>query len=214
MKYRIAIVSNSAEWCECLTAAFKISDSFHVLGTFSTPELIEAGVSLYPDVILWKVNGDPKPVISEAKARSPLTRLVIVLRDPGEYNMTELIHLGLHGCLPMRLLPKQIVSAVELIMDAGVLCLPRFGPEYHNKINSQDDFSLLGTLTKREQEVFTLLRKGLTNSEIASALYISESTVKSHLRSIFRKLGIKKRNEAQILALQGINTTGTKAVTG
>ncbi|NLH27587.1 MAG: response regulator transcription factor [Syntrophomonadaceae bacterium] len=99
-------------------------------------------------------------------------------------------------------------------MDAGVLCLPRFGPEYHNKINSQDDFSLLGTLTKREQEVFTLLRKGLTNSEIASALYISESTVKSHLRSIFRKLGIKKRNEAQILALQGINTTGTKAVTG
>ena len=111
MKYRIAIVSNSAEWCECLTAAF---------------ELIEAGVSLYPDVILWKVNGDPKPVISEAKAKSPLTRLVIVLRDPGEYNMTELIHLGLHGCLPMRLLPKQLVSAVELIMDAGVLSLPRF----------------------------------------------------------------------------------------
>lgn len=93
--------------------------------------------------------------------------------------MIELIHLGLHGCLPLRLLPKQIVRAVELILDAGVLCLPRFGPEYHNKINSQDNYSLLGSLTKREQEVFTLLRKGQTNSEIASALYISESTVGS-----------------------------------
>ena len=58
---------------------------------------------------------------SEIKAKSPLTRLVIVLRDPGEYNMTELIRLGLHGCLPLRLLPKQIVRAVELILDAGVL---------------------------------------------------------------------------------------------
>jgi len=185
-----------------------------VLGAFSTTELIETGISLYPDVILWKVNGDPIPVISETKAKSPLTRLVIVLRDPGEYNMTELIRLGLHGCLPLRLLPKQIVSAVELILDAGVLCLPRFGPEYHNKINSQDNHSLLGSLTKREQEVFTLLKKGQTNSEIASALYISESTVKSHLRSIFRKLGVNKRNEAQLLALQGVNTAGTKAVTG
>ncbi|HHW28343.1 MAG TPA: response regulator transcription factor [Syntrophomonadaceae bacterium] len=74
--------------------------------------------------------------------------------------------------------------------------------------------NLLGSLTKREQEVFTLLKKGQTNSEIASALYISESTVKSHLRSIFRKLGVNKRNEAQLLALQGVNTAGTKAVTG
>jgi DNA-binding NarL/FixJ family response regulator len=68
---------------------------------------------------------------------------------------------------------------------------------------------LFDTLTRREQEVYTLLKKGQTNSEIASRLYISESTVKSHLRSIFRKLGVHRRNE--VLAIQGFNPVGAKA---
>ena len=57
MKYRIVIVGNSVEWCECLTAAFKISNSFHVLGHFLLLNLLDR-CSLYPDVIFWKVNGD------------------------------------------------------------------------------------------------------------------------------------------------------------
>ncbi|MEG3069136.1 MAG: helix-turn-helix transcriptional regulator [Syntrophaceticus schinkii] len=46
------------------------------------------------------------------------------------------------------------------------------------------------------------LSKGHSNEEIASTLFISKSTVKSHLRSIFRKLEVRNRNEAQALALQ------------
>ena len=93
-------------------------------------------------------------------------------------------------------------------------CLPRFGPEYHNKINSQDNHSLLVSTDEKRTRGIHTAQKRQTNSEIASALYISESTVKSHLRSIFRKLGVNKRNEAQLLAFQGVNTAGTKAVTG
>lgn len=200
MRYRILVVSDSVEWCESLTTAFKLLGSFHVLGILSTTELIDGGISLYPDVVLWEVNGDPLSVISEIKTKSPFSRLVIVLRDPGQYNILELIRSGIQGCLPVRLLPKQMARAVELILDAGVLCLPRFGPEYYIN-DSQGDFSLLDALTRREQEVYALLKKGKPNSEIASALYISESTVKSHLRSIFRKLGVHRRNE--ILAYPG-----------
>ncbi|HHY31315.1 MAG TPA: response regulator transcription factor [Syntrophaceticus sp.] len=116
--------------------------------------------------------------------------------------MFELVRSGIKGCLPVRLLPKQIVYAVELIVDAGVLCIPRFGQEYNGKRGTTETSLLLSSLTRRELDVLSLLGRGHTNQEIASDLYISESTVKSHLRSIFRKLGVKKRHEAQAIALQ------------
>jgi DNA-binding NarL/FixJ family response regulator len=200
MEYRLLISSNSAEWRDCLAAAFESHSKFRLLGTFSTPGIVEAAANQYPDIILWEVNeGDPLPVISEINVKSPLSRLVIVLRDPGKYDMQGLVDSGIRGCLPVRLLPQQIVRAVELIVDAGVLCLPRFGPEYNGRKDTVDISSVMGLLTKREQDVLSMLGKGNTNQEISSALYISESTVKSHLRSIFRKLGVRKRSEAQAM---------------
>jgi len=57
----------------------------------------------------------------------------------------------------------------------------------------------LGTLSKREGEVFELLGHGMTNREIANALYISEVTVKVHVRHILKKLGVRSRTEAALL---------------
>ncbi|CEO88296.1 response regulator transcription factor [Syntrophaceticus schinkii] len=197
------ISSNSVEWRESLAAAFKKSSIFRVLGTFPTTDIIEIASNNYPDVIILEVNtDDPLPVISGINVKSPFSQLVIILHDPSNYDMFELVRSGIKGCLPVRLLPKQIVYAVELIVDAGVLCIPRFGQEYNGKRGTTETSLLLSSLTRRELDVLSLLGRGHTNQEIASDLYISESTVKSHLRSIFRKLGVKKRHEAQAIALQ------------
>lgn len=58
-------------------------------------------------------------------------------------------------------------------------------------------------LTNRELEVFSCLSQGLSNGQIAQSLYISECTVKTHVASIFRKMGFKSRLDAVIQAHQG-----------
>jgi ATP/maltotriose-dependent transcriptional regulator MalT len=79
---------------------------------------------------------------------------------------------------------------------AGAL-LPALDPD----VESANEY--LNSLSKREQEVFELLGQGMTNREIASALYISEVTVKVHVRHILKKLGVRSRTEAALLGATG-----------
>lgn len=207
MKYRVLIISDTVEWNGCMANVFKKNELFDVLGAFPGSDIIQTVVEHYPDVIIWKLNStNPLPVIAEICAKSSFSRLVVVMRDPRKYDMYELIRSGIAGCLPLRLLPQEIVYAVKLIVEYGVLCLPRFGPEYDANNNSHERPSNLpfsiGCLTNREQEVLALISQGESNQEIASELFISESTVKSHLRSIFRKLGVKQRHELRASNLE------------
>lgn len=57
-------------------------------------------------------------------------------------------------------------------------------------------------LTKRERDVLALLVKGNSNKEMADSMFISEKTVKNHLTSIFRKLGVKDRTQAAVYAIK------------
>ncbi len=74
-----------------------------------------------------------------------------------------------------------------------------FGRSRNSDSQSTDNppYANLGKplLTRREREVFFLLRRGYTNAEIARELYISVQTAKNHVRSVFRKLGAKKRGD-------------------
>jgi two-component system, NarL family, nitrate/nitrite response regulator NarL len=69
--------------------------------------------------------------------------------------------------------------------------------------NAVSENEYMNSLSKREQEVFELLGQGMTNREIASALYISEVTVKVHVRHILKKLGVRSRTEAALLGATG-----------
>ncbi|NLO66574.1 MAG: response regulator transcription factor [Firmicutes bacterium] len=60
----------------------------------------------------------------------------------------------------------------------------------------------LSVLTPRESEVLRLIARGLTNSEIASELFISKHTVKNHVSNIYRKLGVSDRTRVALLALK------------
>jgi DNA-binding CsgD family transcriptional regulator len=61
-------------------------------------------------------------------------------------------------------------------------------------------------LTRREQEILSLLSQGLTNRQISDGLWISEGTVKAHISNLFRKLGVNNRTQAVVMALAGPTT--------
>ncbi|MEW6769860.1 MAG: response regulator transcription factor [Bacillota bacterium] len=200
-EFRLLIGSQSYEWRESLAAAFAESPLFEVGDTVTSAELIETARRLHPDIVLWKIEDeDPVPLITELQLKYPFTLPVVLVDNPQKLDLIALLQAGVRGCLPLRLLPRQIVHAVELIGKAGMLCLPRLGPEFFSHSRKKSEPTDVHSLTKRELEILSLLGENLSNQEIGRELFLSESTVKTHLRSVFRKLGVRNRTEALVAA--------------
>jgi len=94
--------------------------------------------------------------------------------------------------------PEQLLEAIRGAM-AGKAVL---APALMQRILEAQTSKAADTLTEREREVLKLVAEGLTNAEIASRLTVSEETVKTHVASILRKLGLAHRTQAAIYALR------------
>ena len=163
---------------------------------------------IYP--IKEPVNLDFLKQLKETHSKALLIGL-IDQNYPLDHNATNLF--SQFDCLlPSTILPNQLTKIVALILK-GNLCIPRFllksaqkaskegqalkkpGPESKNDKNS---FSL----TTREAEIFQLVSKGYSNNEIAQELFLSLSTVKSHIYRIFRKSSFTNRVQTIIYQYQ------------
>lgn len=197
--FSVLVSGHSKEWRENLVAAFK-QNGFEKVVSDDETDLMQLVRKIYPDVVLRRVDNQSEPIemVKELKSLSPFTIAIIIVDNPEYYDIQGLISYGVMGCLPIRLRPRQIVMAVELIVSAGILCLPRLSPRVfeHYQESSKD---ILHLLTAREKEILYMLGKNSSNQEMADELYLSISTVKTHLRSIFRKLGLRSRREALVL---------------
>ena len=99
---------------------------------------------------------------------------------------------GADGFVHAQMDPAQVVNAVEVV-QRGELAAPRQLLRY---LLSQNENPKLGDLSARQREILELVVEGLSNAEIAGRLYLSESTIKQHLRSVYKLLGVHNRTEA------------------
>lgn len=106
---------------------------------------------------------------------------------------------GARGFIHAAMQPDQITRAVEVAAN-GELVAPRELLEY---LLSDEDPVDLNMLSIRQREVLDLVVEGLSNAEIAGRLYLSESTVKQHLRASYKALGVSNRTEATQLLRKG-----------
>ena len=161
-----------------------------------------------PDVILMDVrmpNLDGVEATRQIVAGgSPARILMLTTYDLDEY-VYAAIRAGASGFLLKDVQPAQLAEAIRVIAAGDALLAPsvtrRLLGQFARTLPAQRATpASLSALTERETEVLRLLAAGLSNAELAGRLYISEATVKSHVSSLLRKLGLRDRVQAVILA--------------
>jgi DNA-binding NarL/FixJ family response regulator len=132
-------------------------------------------------------------VVRRVRAVPSPVRVVLLLGRVGPDAIAELLSLDVEGLVPRTIDGEELLAVVERVragqrvVDPGVLVGDDAGA---------GAVEAAGALTGREREVLVLLAAGHSNREIASSLYVSLPTVKTHLAHIYAKLGAKNRNEA------------------
>jgi DNA-binding NarL/FixJ family response regulator len=169
-------------------------------------EAVELARELDPDVILMdvrmpKLDGvEATRRLVEAGTRARI--LVLTTFDLDEYVFAA-VRAGASGFLLKDVEPEELVDAIRVVAAGNSL----FGPEATERLvarfarqPSPDAAHALDDLTERETDILRLLATGLSNAELAERLYLSETTVKTHVSSILRKLRVRDRVQAVIAA--------------
>ena len=130
--------------------------------------------------------------------------LILTTFDHDEY-VYEALRIGASGFVLKDDPPEQLIGAIRTIAEGDALLSPSITKrviEQFGRIPRPEPPSELEELTSREQEILKLIAQGLSNAEIAEALVISETTVKTHVTHILQKLNLRDRVQAVVLAYQ------------
>ena len=161
---------------------------------------IEATVGRHsPDVVLLNFGAlrGPDDVLRLHRSH-PDTSIVVLANRPTATECTQMLTFGATGCLSKETQARDIVSALHLA-SRGMHVLPRSAAAG----GGVDRLEVEGaSLTARESEVLELLQDGCTNAEIAERLEVGIETVRTHARSIYRKLGVASRRDLARMARQ------------
>jgi len=174
-------------------------------------EAVDLTKRLLPHVVLMDVR---MPVMDGIEATRRIvgsgveTRvLVLTTFDLDEY-VYEALRAGASGFMLKDVTAQQLVDAVRVVAAGDALLAPsvtrRLLDRFAGTLPTADEdrAQAVASLTDREREILTLLASGFSNVELAKHLYLSEPTIKTHLTSIFRKLGVRGRVQAVIAAYE------------
>jgi DNA-binding NarL/FixJ family response regulator len=175
-------------------------------------EAVAAVLKHRPDVVLMDIRMpemdglEATRRILESRPGRDVRVIVLTTFDLDEYVYAALAA-GASGFLLKDVSPEHLVTAVKLVRTGDALLAPsitrrlveRFAPRTGGPGVAGRDLSVL---TPREREVLGLIARGMSNAELASALTLSEATVKTHVANILAKLGLRDRVQAVILAYE------------
>ncbi len=203
MTTRLLLVEDHKVVRSGLRMLMSAEEDVEIVGEAGTAaEAMSKTAELLPDVILMDIGLPDKSGIEatrEIKARFPKISVVALTIHEDEEYFFKMLEAGASGYVPKRAAPEELLSAIRVAAAGEVYLYPSLAKllvrDYLSEEHFTNDKAALDGLTARESEVLTHLAEGASNSEIASALVISQKTVERHRENIMRKLNLHSRAE-------------------
>ena len=172
-------------------------------------EGVEMALSYRPDVALVDIRMpvmDGLAAAAEIRRVAPGTRVVVLTTFGEERYVVRALAGGADGFLLKTGDPRELLLGVRAVAEGGAFLSPRVARRVLNELGHGRSTRRMaaaeqvGGLTGREREVLALLGAGLSNAEIGRRLFLVEGTVKGHVSTILKRLGVRNRVEAAVLA--------------
>lgn len=149
----------------------------------------------------------------------PDIKTAVVSSSKKRNDIISALSIGVHGYVPKGLGPDDLTDALQKILDGTIYVPPMLAaPEEEAETptqadgdkygNSEENKAILDGLTQRQRDVLELLVQGSMNKEIARKLDLSSGTVKIHIASLFKSLGVRNRSHAAVIGMKLLSSDG------
>jgi len=210
---KVLVVDDHALFRRGIVTVLANQENISVVGEANNGlEAIEKAAELAPDVIVMDLNM-PQCNGLEAtqvlQARMPQINILVLTVSENEADLFRAIKFGATGYILKNTEPEELVQAIAHIAQGGVIISPVMAAKLLTEfkgsatgVKAKAAVDEEAALSPREDEVLRLVAQGATNKEIADSLFISENTVKTHLRNIMDKLHLANRSQAAAYAVK------------
>jgi two-component system NarL family response regulator len=208
---KLLIVDDHAIFREGLRALLDMEEDFVVIGEASRGDEAIAMVSEEPpDVILLDLHlpdGSGADFCRQLLRASPKSKVLILSAYDDDQEVSAALIAGASGYVLKTVGGDRLADNIRSVFGGEVLLAPTVAAKVVRQLSRLRDETgrqeeALEVLTPREREVFSLASRGLKNAEIAEELYLSEKTIKTHLRNIYNKLNLASKAELRLFAVK------------
>ena len=209
---RVLVVDDHALFRRGLQMVLGAETDIEVVGEASDgAEALKVAAETTPDIVLMDVRMPKRGGIDATtaiKGAVPSTKIIMLTISDEEADLYDAIKAGAMGYLLKEISIEEVASAVRAVYNGQSLISPSMASklltEFATMVRKDDERQQVPTprLTDREMEVLKLVAKGINNRDIAKKLFISENTVKNHIRNILEKLQLHSRMEAVVYAVR------------
>ncbi len=211
-RIRVLVADDHVLYRRGLEMVLGAEDDIEIVGEAGDgAEAVARAVDLLPDVVLMDVRMPRRSGIeacSDIKSAVPSARIVMLTISDEESDLFEAVRAGANGYLLKDVPGEDIAEGIRAVVGGQSLISPSMAGALLSEFTQLSKRSVeaarvpVPRLTERELEVLRLVARGMANKDIAVSLFISENTVKNHVRNILEKLQLHSRMEAVVYAVR------------
>ena len=212
MTIRVLVVDDQGLTRRGILSILKPDSDIEVLDEASDgPEALQKAVALQPDLVLMDImmpGGDGITATRAIKERCPRTQVLILTFSPDPELFRKAAEAGAVGYVLKDISPENLANAIRAVHNGKGMLSPQIAKQMMDGLYSSrherpaTSVRRTHNLTEREVDVLMGLVSGLSDKEIAARLFLSEATVKTHLRTLYRRLKLRNRAQAAAFAVE------------